>query len=63
MLFQQDEAVSFASEALGISSPLEKISRDPYLFLKDYFLAFLVKAPFQSISLLATVNLLIKAAL
>ena len=52
-MFTRNEAVSYVSDALKISSPLEKVSRDPLLFLTEYMQAFQLKSPFQSISLLS----------
>ena len=50
-MLSKEEALQFVSEVLEVSSPLEKVAQDPHQFLKEYMPAFLVKIPFQSVSL------------
>ena len=53
-MLSKDEAVSFITEKLGIDSPLSRLSQDARQFVGELISAFLVKIPFQSISLIAT---------
>ena len=53
-IVSKEEAVYFLTRVLGISSPLEKVAQDRFLFLKEFIPEFQMKIPFQSISLLST---------
>ena len=52
-MVSKEEAVYFLTEVLGISSPLEKLAKDPLQFLKEFMPVFQKKIPFQNISLLS----------
>lgn len=52
-MLSKEEAVSFVTETLKLTSPLEKIRKDPYHFLGDLILAYHVAVPFQNVSLIS----------
>lgn len=52
-MLSEEEAVSFVRDTLGIPDPKEKVSQDPYQFLKDLMPAFIARIPFQNLTLMS----------
>jgi len=52
-MISKEEAVAFISDTLKVNSPLEKVAKDRYQFLKELIPAFQGTIPFQNVSLVA----------